>query len=80
MAGFMNEERPIRTLREVLGRLRETYCSAIGYEVRSSDTHLCLAVWVLSTCWGHCPPAQLTYQTLSFACTDHTAVSRGGVG
>ena len=41
MAGFLNEERPIRTLREVLSRLRETYCSAIGYEV-ASRRHLSL--------------------------------------
>lgn len=33
MAGFLNEDRPIRTLREILTRLRETYCGSIGYEV-----------------------------------------------
>lgn len=32
MKGFLSEERPIRTLREVLQRLREAYCGAIGYE------------------------------------------------
>lgn len=32
MKGFLSEERPIRTLREVLARLREAYCGAIGYE------------------------------------------------
>ena len=32
MAGFLSEERPIRTLREVLQRLRESYCGSIGYE------------------------------------------------
>ncbi|KAL6785511.1 OGD1 [Auxenochlorella protothecoides x Auxenochlorella symbiontica] len=32
MEGFMAEDRPIRTLREILGRLRETYCGPIGYE------------------------------------------------
>ena len=32
MRGFLSEERPIRTLREVLQRLREAYCGAIGYE------------------------------------------------
>ena len=33
MKGFLSEERPIRTLREVLQRLRESYCGKIGYEV-----------------------------------------------
>lgn len=32
MSGFLSEERPIRTLREVLQRLRESYCGSIGYE------------------------------------------------
>jgi 2-oxoglutarate dehydrogenase E1 component len=32
MAGFMSEDRPVRTLREVLGRLRDAYCGKIGYE------------------------------------------------
>eukprot|EP00197_Chlamydomonas_leiostraca_P002032 CAMPEP_0202857420 /NCGR_PEP_ID=MMETSP1391-20130828/366_1 /ASSEMBLY_ACC=CAM_ASM_000867 /TAXON_ID=1034604 /ORGANISM="Chlamydomonas leiostraca, Strain SAG 11-49" /LENGTH=1038 /DNA_ID=CAMNT_0049536215 /DNA_START=20 /DNA_END=3136 /DNA_ORIENTATION=- len=31
-AGFLAEGRPTRTLREVLTRLKETYCSSIGYE------------------------------------------------
>ena len=30
----MAEGRQVRTLREILARLRETYCGAIGYEVR----------------------------------------------
>lgn len=33
MKGFLSEERPIRTLREVLQRLNDVYCSTIGYEV-----------------------------------------------
>ena len=32
-AGFLAEGRPTRTLREILTRLRETYCSTTGYEV-----------------------------------------------
>lgn len=32
MSGFLSETRPIRTLGEVLTRLRETYCGNIGYE------------------------------------------------
>ncbi|GIL90737.1 hypothetical protein Vretimale_15815 [Volvox reticuliferus] len=31
-AGFLAEGRPMRTLREMLTRLQETYCSNIGYE------------------------------------------------
>jgi hypothetical protein len=34
MKGFLNEERPVQTLRQVLDRLKETYCGTIGYEVR----------------------------------------------
>lgn len=30
--GFLSEQRPVRTLREILTRLRETYCGTIGYE------------------------------------------------
>jgi 2-oxoglutarate dehydrogenase complex dehydrogenase (E1) component-like enzyme len=41
MEGFMAEGRQVRTLREILARLRETYCGAIGYEVRA---------WAGSTC------------------------------
>ncbi len=45
MKGFLSEERPIRTLREVLNRLRESYCGKIGYEVRIRlDGLLCLPV------------------------------------
>ena len=36
MKGFLSEERPIRTLREVLQRLNDVYCSTIGYEVRQT--------------------------------------------
>ena len=36
MTGFLSEERPIRKLREVLGRLKEAYCGTVGYEVRLS--------------------------------------------
>jgi 2-oxoglutarate dehydrogenase E1 component len=30
--GFLSEQRPVRSLREILTRLRETYCGTIGYE------------------------------------------------
>jgi 2-oxoglutarate dehydrogenase E1 component len=36
MEGFMAEGRQVRTLREILQRLRETYCGSIGYEVRAA--------------------------------------------
>ncbi len=39
MKGFLSEERPIRTLREVMQRLRESYCGSIGYEVRTLAGH-----------------------------------------
>lgn len=29
----MSEDRPVRTLREILKRLNEAYCDTIGYEV-----------------------------------------------
>jgi 2-oxoglutarate dehydrogenase E1 component len=42
MEGFMNESRPVRTLREILGRLRETYCGKIGFEyMHISDRDRC---------------------------------------
>ena len=36
-SGFLAEGRPTRTLREILTRLRETYCSTIGYEVGATS-------------------------------------------
>jgi 2-oxoglutarate dehydrogenase complex dehydrogenase (E1) component-like enzyme len=41
MAGFLSENRPIRTLREILNRLRETYCGNIGFEVRLAFNGCC---------------------------------------
>lgn len=35
--GFLAETRPTRTLREILTRLRETYCGSIGYEVTAAQ-------------------------------------------
>ena len=57
MKGFLSEERPIRTLREVLNRLRESYCGKIGYEVRTKlDGLLCppVAPCCLSPANTHC--------------------------
>ena len=33
MKGFLSEDRPIRTLREITTRLQEAYCNTVGYEV-----------------------------------------------
>lgn len=33
LSGFLSDQRPTRTLREVLRRLQETYCGSIGFEV-----------------------------------------------
>ena len=35
MKGFLNEDRPVQTLRQVLTKLQNAYCSTTGYEVRS---------------------------------------------
>jgi len=32
MSGFLNEDRETRTLREIVTRLRESYCGSIGFE------------------------------------------------
>lgn len=53
MSGFLSENRPIRTLREILSRLRETYCGNIGYEVGVTEDELMCRVG----CWfpyGYC--------------------------
>ena len=34
MKGFLNEDRPVQTLRQVLTKLQNAYCSTTGYEVR----------------------------------------------
>ena len=39
MKGFLSEDRPIRTLREITTRLQEAYCNTVGYEV-SLQLHL----------------------------------------
>jgi len=41
-AGFLAEGRPTRTLREMLTRLRETYCASTGYEVNPCTIFLCV--------------------------------------
>ncbi|KAM0953283.1 putative oxoglutarate dehydrogenase (succinyl-transferring) [Dioscorea sansibarensis] len=32
MSGFLSENRPVQTLREILNRLEQAYCGSIGYE------------------------------------------------
>lgn len=42
MEGFLKEDRPVKTLREILDRLQETYCGTIGYEyMHIPDTARC---------------------------------------
>ncbi|KDD76103.1 transketolase [Helicosporidium sp. ATCC 50920] len=38
-SGFMAEDRPRRTLREIVRRLRETYCGSVGFEYMHIDDH-----------------------------------------
>lgn len=40
MKGFLSEDRPIRTLREITTRLQEAYCNTVGYEVSLQLPHL----------------------------------------
>ena len=40
MKGFLSEDRPIRTLREITTRLQEAYCNTVGYEVSLLLPHL----------------------------------------
>jgi 2-oxoglutarate dehydrogenase E1 component len=42
MAGFLSEERPVQTLRQVLARLKQAYCGSVGYEyMHISDRERC---------------------------------------
>jgi 2-oxoglutarate dehydrogenase complex dehydrogenase (E1) component-like enzyme len=34
MSGYLNEGKPVRTLREIVNQMRTAYCSTIGFEVR----------------------------------------------
>ena len=52
MSGFLNEDRPVQTLRAVLTKLQDAYCSTIGFEV-----HLCMMGRVaLASPHPHLPP------------------------
>ena len=44
MRGVLAEDRPIRTLREVLDRLQDAYCGTTGYEVGRPSQLICLSV------------------------------------
>jgi 2-oxoglutarate dehydrogenase E1 component len=33
MSGFLNDQKPVRTLREILKQMRTAYCGNIGFEV-----------------------------------------------
>jgi len=42
MSGFLSEERPVQTLRQVLSRLKQAYCGSVGYEyMHISDRNQC---------------------------------------
>ena len=42
MKGFLSEDNPVQTLRQILARLRETYCGNIGYEyMHIADRDMC---------------------------------------
>eukprot|EP00271_Cylindrocystis_brebissonii_P012890 TRINITY_DN32392_c0_g1_i1.p1 TRINITY_DN32392_c0_g1~~TRINITY_DN32392_c0_g1_i1.p1 ORF type:complete len:1065 (-),score=252.79 TRINITY_DN32392_c0_g1_i1:1649-4843(-) len=42
MSGFLQEQRPVQTLRAILNRLEQTYCGTIGYEyMHISDRDKC---------------------------------------
>ena len=42
MKGFLSEDNPVQTLRQILNRLRDTYCGNIGYEyMHISDRDQC---------------------------------------
>lgn len=65
MAGFLSENRPIRTLREILTRLRETYSGNIGFEVGGRGSlwedagHACGPLWLaVCVCVRICLPCK----------------------
>lgn len=42
MKGFLSEDNPVQTLRQILSRLKETYCGNIGYEyMHIADREMC---------------------------------------
>ena len=89
--GFLSESRPVRTLREILTRLRETYCGSIGYEyMHIPDRERCN--WIRSRIETADPPAYSTEKKLnildrlswsdmfeSFLANKYTAAKRFGL-
>lgn len=84
MAGFLSENRPIRTLREILTRLRETYSGNIGFEVGrrslwapvvgSVCVRICLANFASLNVWSATAPATAAAtatHTHPFWCLSH---------
>ena len=33
MSGFLSDQKPVRTLRDIISQIRTAYCGNIGYEV-----------------------------------------------
>jgi 2-oxoglutarate dehydrogenase E1 component len=89
--GFLSESRPVRTLREILDRLRETYCGPIGYEyMHIPDREKCN--WIRARVETADPPAYSTEKKLnildrltwsemfeSFLANKYTAAKRFGL-
>jgi 2-oxoglutarate dehydrogenase complex dehydrogenase (E1) component-like enzyme len=89
--GFLSESRPVRTLREILSRLRETYCGSVGYEyMHIPDRDKCN--WLRARLETAEPPAytaekklnildRLTWSEMfeSFLANKYTAAKRFGL-
>ena len=89
--GFLSESRPVRTLREILTRLRETYCGSIGYEyMHIPDREKCN--WIRARVETADPPQYSTEKKLnildrltwsemfeSFLANKYTAAKRFGL-
>ena len=58
MSGFLNDQKPVRTLREILKQMRTAYCGNIGFEVRRAASSArcafrCLVPALYSSCCVH---------------------------
>lgn len=48
MSGYLNEGKPVRTLRDIIHQMRTAYCSTIGFEVRCA---LFASYLMTFACW-----------------------------